>query len=201
LIRRRSVHPYNQAFTFTNRFGGFTGGASGTNLGSAFTTSATIAAGAQPQTYEIIVPSSSTAISVRIGNASDTGADLDLYLFDCHTGTCVQRAAGTSATAEEAVSVANPAAGRWVALIDPFAVPAGSTTYKYFDVFANATFGSVSITDPAAPHANGTTWSASASVTANAAPAAGRFLQGFVEVKSGSTVLGSAEVDLKNVAP
>jgi hypothetical protein len=31
------------------------------------------------------------------------------------------------------------------------------------------------------------------------APAASRFLQGFAQVRSGANVLGSAEVDLKNV--
>ena len=59
----------------------------------------------------------------------------------------------------------------------------------------------MSITDPPAAHANGASWSATASATALAAPASGRFLQGFVQVKSGTVVLGSAEVDLKNVTP
>jgi len=192
---------YSQGFTFTNRFGGFTGGAVGTALGSAFAARPTIAAGGPQQAYTINVPAGSTSISARIGNASDTRADLDLFLFDCHTGSCIQKAQGVGSTAEESVSAANPAAGLWKVLVDPFAVPAGSTAYDYLDVFANPAFGSVSINDPPALHANGATWSATASVTANAAPADGRFLQGFVQVTSGDTVLGSAEVDLKNVAP
>jgi hypothetical protein len=193
--------PYNQTFTFTNRFGAFTGRAVGTALGSAFSAHPTVAAGGTQQQYVISVPAGSTSISVRIGNASDNAADLDLYLFDCHTGTCVQRAASTSGSANESVAVANPAAGAWVALVDPFAVPAGSTTYDYLDLVANPAFGTVSVTDADALRPNNTSWTAPASVTANAAPAAGRFLQGFVQVRSGSSVLGSAEVDLKNVAP
>jgi hypothetical protein len=193
--------PYNQTFSFTNRFGGFTGNAVGTALGSAFSAHPTIASGGAQQQYPINVPAGSTAISVRIGNASDNAADLDLYLFDCHTGTCVQRAASTSGSANESVSVANPVAGTWVALVDPYAVPSGSTTYDYLDVVANPAFGAVSVTDAAALHGSNTTWTAPAHVTANAAPGAGRFLQGFVQVKSGSSVLGSAEVDLKNFAP
>jgi hypothetical protein len=109
----------------------------------------------------------------------------------------VLRAQSTSGSANESVSVANPAAGTWVALVDPFAVPSGSTTYDYLDVVANPAFGAVSVTDSNAVHANNTTWTAPASVTANTAPGAGRFLQGFVQVVSGSSVLGSAEVDLK----
>jgi hypothetical protein len=113
----------------------------------------------------------------------------------------VLKSQSTSGSANEAVASANPAVGTWAVLVDPFAVPSGSTAYDYLDLVANPAFGSVSISDPAAVHANGTTWSASASVTANTAPAAGRFLQGFVQVQSGSSVLGSAEVDLKNVGP
>ena len=192
---------YNQSFSFTNRFGAFTGGAVGTALGSAFATRPTIAAGGAQQVYTVNVPAGSTSISARIGNASDQAADLDLFLFDCHTGPCVLKAQSTSGSANEAVSSANPAAGTWKVLVDPFAVPAGSTAYDYLDLVANPTFGAVSISDPAALHANGSTWTATASVTANTAPAAGRFLQGFVQVRSGSSVLGSAEVDLKNVTP
>jgi hypothetical protein len=190
---------YNNTFTFTNRFGSFTGGAVGTPLGSAGANHNTIAAGGAQQIYDVTVPAGSTLIASQIGNASDSRADLDLFLFDCTTGTCVLRAQSTSASANEFVSSANPAAGLWKILVDPFAVPAGTTTYDELDVITNPAFGSVSVTDPVATHGNGSSWSAPASATPAAAPAAGRFLQGFVQVKSGSTVLGSAEVDLKNV--
>jgi subtilisin family serine protease len=188
---------YTQAFTFTNRFGTFTGGAVGTDLGSAFSAHPTIAAAGPQQTFQIDVPLGSTSVSARIGNASDNSADLDLYLFDCHTGSCALKSSSTSGSANEFTSFTNPAAGTWIALVDPFAVPAGSTTYDYIDVIANPSFGTVTISDPVASHANGTSWTATASVTPNAAPSSGRFLQGFVQVKSGSAVLGSAEVDLK----
>ena len=51
--------------------------------------------------------------------------------------------AGQSADgdSEESVTIANPAAGTWVVLVDGFAVPAGTTTYNYVDVFANPAFG------------------------------------------------------------
>ena len=56
------------------------------------------------------------------------------------------------------MTIANPAAGTWAVLVDGFAVPAGSTTYNYVDVFANAAFGSVSVTDGNALRPAGTTW-------------------------------------------
>jgi hypothetical protein len=172
---------YNQSFFFTNRFGAFTGGAVGTALGSARSNHPTISAGGAAQQYPLQVPAGSTQLTAQIGNASDTRADLDLYLFDCTTNPCTLAASSTSSSAEEFVSVANPAAGTWVVLVDPFAVPAGSTTYDEFDVITKPGFGSVSITDPPALHGAGTTWSANASVSAASAPASGRFLQGFVQ--------------------
>src|SRR5205823_2225579 len=83
-------------------------------------------------------------------NASDTGADLDLYVFDCHTGSCVLRGSSTSGSANEFVSIANPAAGQWIVLVDPFAVPAGSTTYDELHVVSNPAFGPGRATDPPA---------------------------------------------------
>jgi len=58
---------------------------------------------------------------------------------------------------EESVTVNNPAAGIWIALVDGFAVPWGTTTYNYVDVFANPAFGSVSLTDANALRPAGST--------------------------------------------
>ena len=192
---------YNQTFSFTNRFGAFIGNAAGTALGSAFAARPTITAAGPRQTYDITVPAGSSLISARIGKASDASADLDLFLFDCHIGSCVLKSSSTSGSSEESVSSASPAAGHWMVLVDPYAVPSGTTAYDYLDVVANLMFGSVTVTDPSALHPYGATWSAPAAVTPLAVPATGRFLQGFVQVKSGTSVLGSAEVDLKNVSP
>ncbi|HSR26698.1 MAG TPA: PPC domain-containing protein, partial [Candidatus Eisenbacteria bacterium] len=190
---------YGQVMSFTNRFGAFTGGAVGTPLGSAFRARPSISAGGADQEYAVTVPAGSTSISASIGNPSDPASDLDLFLFDCHTGSCVLAASSTGSTATESVSVANPAAGAWKVVVNPFAVPAGSTAYDVFDVVANPAFGSISVTDPPALHGTGDSWTAAATAVAAAAPDSGRFLQGFVRVQSGTTVLGSSEVQLRNV--
>lgn len=192
---------YSQSFSFTNRFGSFTGGAEGTPLGSAFAARPTIAARAPQQVYQVVVPAGSTQVSARIGGASDSGADLDLFLYDCTGASCVLKSSSTSGSSNEFVSARNPAPGTWKVVVDPYDVPSGSTAYDYLDLVANPSFGSVTVADAPAPRANGATWTANATARANAAPAAGRFLQGFVQVKSGSSVLGSAEVSLRNVAP
>jgi hypothetical protein len=57
----------------------------------------------------------------------------------------------------------------------------------------------VSVADTAGLPPVNDTWTSTASVTPRAAPAAGRFLVGSVQIKSGSIVIGSAEVVLNNV--
>jgi subtilisin family serine protease len=192
---------YTRDFTFTNLLGPLTGNASGTTLGSAFTATPTIAAGGADQTYDITVSPGSTSLSASIGGASDPSADLDLTLFNCTSGTCLQAARSAGAAAVESVSVVNPAAGLWRAVVTPFSVPAGTTAYTYLDVFANPSFGSVSVADAPALHPHGDVWTRTASVRPLAPPGGDRFLRGLVRVTSGGAVLGSAEVRLLNVVP
>ena len=75
-------------YTLTNLFGAFTGRAVGTTLGSARLGTPTIANLAQQQ-YPISVTAGSTSLRATIGSPSDPAADLDLFVFNCTTGTCV----------------------------------------------------------------------------------------------------------------
>jgi hypothetical protein len=112
--------------------------------------------------------------------------------------------AGQSAggSAEEAVTIANPAAGLWRIVVNGFDVPSGTTTYHYLDVFANPAFGSVSITDANALRPAASSWVVPGSVTANAAPSANRVLRGTVDVRTDSNALvGSGEVFVQSVTP
>ena len=198
--------PYTQDFTFRNLFGPFTSGAINASLGSAFAARPTIADAAQ-QLATILVASNSTSLRVKIGNPSDIGADLDLYLILETDGTPGLSANDTlvgvtaDGDSEEEIILPGPPPGTYYALIDGFEVPSGSTAYDYLDVFVNAGLGSVTITDPAALHASGESWTRTATATALAAPQPGRFLQGLVRVVSGNAILGSGEFILKNVAP
>jgi hypothetical protein len=174
-----------QALTFTNGFGRFAGGATGTTLGSAFTTRATIAQGAQ-QVYTVNVEPLSTSFKATIGNLSDPRAELDLVVLD-PAGNWV------------APSISNPAPGTYTVVVQAHWVPSGSTQYDYMDYFENTSYGSVSVSDAPASHPFQDVWMGRASVTPMVAPAPGRFLRGHVQVKSGSVVIGSAAVDLRNV--
>jgi hypothetical protein len=103
---------------------------------------------------------------------------------------------------DESVTITNPAAGIWRVLVDGYAVPAGTTSYSYLDVFVNPAFGSVSVTDANALRPAGASWTVPASVTANTAPAVGRVLLGNVQVRTDTNVLvGSGDVIIQSVTP
>jgi hypothetical protein len=193
--------PVARSYTLTNVFGPFTGRAVGTALGSAFMATPTIANLAQQQ-YPVVVTAGSTSLRATIGSPSDPAADLDLFVFNCTSGTCVLAGQNADGDSEESVTIANPAAGNWVVLVDGFAVPAGTTTYNYVDVFTNAAFGAVGVTDANALRPSGASWSVPGTVTANAAPTAGRVLLGNVQVRTDTNVLvGSGDVIVQNVTP
>jgi hypothetical protein len=193
--------PIPRSYTITNVFGPFTGRAVGTALGSAFRATPTIANLAQNITF-VTVTAGSTSLRATIGSPSDPAADLDLFVFNCTTGTCVQAGVNADGDSEESVTINNPAAGLWAVLVDGFSVPAGTTTYNYVDVFANPAFGSVSVTDANALRAAGALWTAPATVTATAAPAAGRVLLGNVQVRTDTNILiGSGDVIVQSVTP
>lgn len=194
--------PVARAYTITNLFGAFTGRAVGTGLGSAYVATPSIANLAQQQ-YLINVAPGSTSLRVTIGSPSDPAADLDLFLYNCTAGPCVLAGQSADGDSEESVTtVGAPAAGLWVAVVDGYSVPAGTTTYNYVDVFANPAYGSVSITDANALRPAGAVWAVPGTVTANAAPAAGRVLLGNVQVRTDTNVLiGTDDVIVQSVSP
>jgi hypothetical protein len=196
--------PVARSYSLTNNFSTFTGRAVGSNLGSARRGVFTIANHAQ-QSYMTTIPAGSTSFRATIGSPSDAAADLDLFVYSCADPSCTARTLrGQSADGdpEESVTIANPTAGTWLVLVDGFAVPAGTTTYNYVDIFANAGLGTVAVTDADATHPGGSSWTVPGSVTAGAVPEAGRVLLGAVKVvtTAGDTV-GSADVVVENVTP
>ena len=135
---------YNQSLTATNVYATATIATNGSAFASAFTAAESIASGGAHQLVNINVPARSTNVTATIGGASDPAADLDLFLFDCHTGACTLAGSSTSSSSNETVSVNNPASGLWISLVDPFAVPSGNTSYTYTDSIANPAYGSIS---------------------------------------------------------
>jgi subtilisin family serine protease len=195
--------PVARSYMLTNLYGAFSGRAVGSTLGSARIATPSIA-NLGSQQHLVVVTAGSTSLRATIGGTSDPAADLDLFLYNCTTGTCVLAGQSADGDSEESVTIANPAAGTWVVLIDGFAVPAGTTTFDYVDVFVNPAFGTVSVTDADALRPAGSSWTAPGSVTAGAVPASGRSLLGTVQVRTASPenlLVGSGDVIVQSVTP
>jgi hypothetical protein len=180
----------------TNGYAPVQGKLKGGALGSASAARKTIADG-DSVTTTVVVPEGASRLDVAIGSTSDTSADLDLSVS--FNGAVVgQSADGDS---EEAVSIANPAAGTYTITVDGYSVPAGTTEYNYRDVFYSTTLGSVNVDEAATvPLANG----ASATVAANvmvAAPAPeGRQFFGEVQLlDADGTAAGTGSVLINKV--
>ena len=125
--------PIARSYTLTNIFGAFTGRAVGTALGSARVATPTIAHLAQQQ-FQTVIPAGTSSFRATIGSPSDPAADLDLFVFRCNPA-CVQVGSSADGDSEESVTLNSPIAATYVVLVDGFDVPAGTTTYKYVDVF------------------------------------------------------------------
>jgi subtilisin family serine protease len=191
--------PVARSYEITNLFGAFTGRAVGTALGSAYRATPTIAHHAQ-EVFFVTVAAGSTSLRATIGSPSDPAADLDLFVYNCTSGSCVLAGQNADGDSEESVTISNPAAGLWAVLVDGYSVPAGTTTYNYVDVFANPAFGAVAVTDANALRPAGSMWTVPGSVTANVAPEGGRVLLATVDVRTDANVLvGQGDVVVENV--
>jgi hypothetical protein len=188
----------------TNNFGSFVGRATGSGLGSARRGVFTIA-NHELQHYTTTIPVGTTSFRATIGNPSDPAADLDLFVYRCSDASCTTRTeVGRSADgdSEESVTLTNPTAATYQVDIDGFAVPAGSTTFDYVDVFANPALGSVTVNDADAQRNHGATWTAPGSVLVSQVPEAGRVMLGNVRVvTNGGVQVGSADVVVEHVSP
>ncbi|MFI5846024.1 S8 family serine peptidase [Catenuloplanes sp. NPDC051500] len=167
-------------------------------LGSIATGRPTIADG-QKLEYAVAVPAGTTRLDVAIGNTSDLGADLDLFVyFGTGTQPVAQKADGDS---EEAVSIANPAAGTYRVVVDGFSVPAGTTQLDYRDAYYAPTLGTLTVPQQLTTLANGASFAVNGSITAASVPPAGRSLTGEMNVVTDQgAIVGAAVVTVASVS-
>ncbi len=192
--------PQVRDYTVTNLLAGFTGRlVGGGSLASTQTQRPTIGHLAQ-QTFDVTLPSGVTSWTVRTGNAADVRADIDLFVFNCTTGTCVQVGAGTTATSVEQVTLNNPGAGLYRILIDGFSVPEETTAYDLVDAYISPALGSLVSADTDAAHPSGSSWSPTATLTVNGQPGAGRSITGTLTVRTdGGVTIGGASLIVESV--
>ncbi|WP_406832963.1 S8 family serine peptidase [Pedococcus sp. KACC 23699] len=189
--------PTPVSWKVTNTFGPVTVQPQGGSLGSSLSDRKTITDGAQ-QSFDVVVPAGAERLDVAIGNTSDLGADLDLTVYN--GGKVV--ASSADGDSEEAVSIANPPAGTYTAVIDGYSVPSGTTQYDYLDVFFSPALGSLDVPSTLIDLAPGASTTITGEVTAEQAPAAGRKLFGEMNVVSSEgAVLGTGSVVVGAVTP
>ncbi|HUQ61374.1 S8 family serine peptidase [Lentzea sp.] len=192
--------PVERGYTVTNAQAAFTGRLAAGAVGSSKSARPTIENLASQQ-YQVVVGAGASSLTATIGNTADQGADLDLYVYNCTTGSCVQAGSSADADSEESVTIPNPAAGAWLVLVDSYAVPAGTTEYDYFDVYTSAALGTLSVTDTNAARAAGASWTASGVITPLGQPGAGRVLRGELEVRTADeNVVGRGAVIVQAVS-
>ena len=182
------------SWTVKNDFGTVTARGQGGNLGSALSDRPSIGhLGTLERT--VVVPQGAERLDVSIGATSDPGADLDLYV-DGPSGP----QSDADGDSEESVSYANPLPGTYTVTVDGYDVPAGSTTFDYRDVVTSASFGTLVVDDQEAALASGATRTVKGTLTANAAPAAGRRLFGQMRfVSDAGALLGTGSVTVGGV--
>ena len=147
-----------------------------------------------------VIPAGATSLRATIGSPSDPAADLDLFVLTAATATGGQtrrrRLRGVGDDRQ-------PGRGRRGRSSSTASRPRRVDDVRvHRRLPQDAAFGAVSVTDANALRPAGATWTVPGTVTANAAPAAGRVLYGNVEVRTDTNVLvGSGDVIVHSVSP
>ncbi|NJD19740.1 MAG: hypothetical protein FIA95_10730 [Gemmatimonadetes bacterium] len=145
----------------TNRMGEFKGGAVSTPVASTRVETLEMAAKEQ-RVFEVEVLPGAPALLVRAFGASDPGADVDVYVFDCTKERCAGAKVDADPVGDEWVTVTNPAAGKWKVVVDVNAAPKGRVTFQYLDAVLNPTYGMLTVTDTPQERAKDARWTARA---------------------------------------
>ncbi|MCX5378334.1 S8 family serine peptidase [Streptomyces sp. NBC_00091] len=167
-------------------------------LGSAKVDKPTIAAG-ETKTTEVTVGEGASRLDVAIAKPSDTAADLDLEVYK----DGVKVGSSADGDSDESVSLVKPAAGTYTIKVIGYAIPAGTTTYDYRDVYFSAALGSVQVDEAAAVNlATGASAQVSANVLVSSAAPEGRQFFGQVQLLNArGTAAGTGSVQIDKVTP
>lgn len=180
----------------TNTFGPVAVSGQGGSLGSSNSQRPTIA-DLETQSFQVTVPAGATRLFTKIGNTSDLGADLDLFVY--RAGTLV--AYNADGDSEEQVTINNPVPGVYDIEVEGYSVPAGTTEYDYLDVFYSTGLGTIAVAPATVDLDNGDSATITGSVTVDAAPAAGRELFGeMLVVTDQGAVIGRGGVSVSSVS-
>jgi hypothetical protein len=166
----------------SNRLSSFTGSIIDSPIGSAFSDRPALLAGGPQRIYELNVEPGTRILRAQISGTSDRNADLDLYMFDCTGGKPVLRGFSAERNSHERVTLNNPAAGKWLVVIDPFRIPSGKTDVEYQDIFTHPSYGMINSADAPVKHSGGHLWEGSFNVQIGKKPSVYRYPAGLIDV-------------------
>ncbi|HEU4589178.1 MAG TPA: S8 family serine peptidase [Gemmatimonadales bacterium] len=149
--------------TARNRTGAIPAVIGTTPLASGATARGRLGPGAQ-QVYTVDVPEGSTMLLARVTPERAAEADLDLYLFDCTSGTCVPAAAAADSGSAPMLMHPRPAAGTWKLVVDAARVRGDAVSYEYLDLVLNPKYGTAATPDVVTKREAGATWTTPARV-------------------------------------
>ena len=193
--------PQTRNYSVTNLLAGFTGRlVGGGSLASTQTQRLTVAHLDQT-TFDVTLPAGVSTYNVRTLNAADPRADIDLFVFRCNPA-CTQVGAGTTATANESVTLTNPVAALYRIVLDGFSVPEGTSEVDVVDSYVSAALGSLTTADANAARPTGSAWDPTATLTVLADPGAGRKITGSLTVQTDAGVtIGNGSLIVESVTP
>ena len=176
-------------------------------LGSAYRTSRSIRPGAQ-HLYVVNVPEGARLLRAAV-RSNDARDDLDIYLLACRTdesspaererqdrigpggdpaSLCVPVAKDAANDARGEVDVAGPAPGKWVVVVDAYAVAGKAASYHYFDAFTDPGFGQLAAPDTPQRREAGGIWTTRSTARVMRSPDAPRELYGRLTVNAKDVV-------------
>ncbi|MDI3534956.1 MAG: hypothetical protein PWQ82_1321 [Thermosediminibacterales bacterium] len=108
----------------------------------------------------IEVPPNAMSLRVSLGRSSDPKVDIDLYLYYYNEDLQEWKEASSSVTPDtsaESIEILAPEPGQYIAYIDGYNVPAGSSEVEYeHQVLKDK--GDIEVSDPFKEHKTGETW-------------------------------------------
>jgi len=121
-------------------------------------------------TFDIQVDSGTTSLRVAVQPVSDSLVQVDIYLFDCTSGSWFLWDVDFVHGRRAELLVHNPRPGKWKAVVDPARIPSSSAGFTYTEVVTNPKYGTLVLDSTPTPRATGAQWTGQVSMQPAPAP-------------------------------
>jgi hypothetical protein len=131
--------------------------------------------------FAIEVDPGTTSLRVAVEPTTDTGADFDLYLYNCTTGDCHLWEVALIHGATSSLLVRLPAPGKWKAFIDPARFSTATCEFTFTEILTHPRYGWVELPNATA-QGDGGHWQVKGIMHLRDAPPAGTELVAVAEL-------------------